>query len=214
MRKSFLLLLLSAVVPGFCLEPARGQGLVIRVVDRAAIPHETLRGAIVQADMVFQKAKVDVDWVSCSATDPSNACNLSSSDPQLVIIIIPHPTRDTPSSPGAFAIADRRINAAFVFYDRVSDSALVRDYSCAPVLASVMAHEAAHLLGLDHSGGIMRKRFGPEDLAKAVIGLLLFDESQAIQLRRAATAGMQKGQSRGETASLDFVQTNLYMKGK
>src|SRR5580700_8207950 len=111
MRKSFLLLLLSAVVPGFCLEPARGQGLVIRVVDRAAIPHETLRGAIVQADMVFQKAKVDVDWVSCSATDPSNACNLSSSDPQLVIIIIPHPTRDTPSSPGAFAIADRRINA-------------------------------------------------------------------------------------------------------
>jgi hypothetical protein len=194
MRKSFLLLLLSAVVPGFCLEPARGQGLVIRVVDRAAIPHETLRGAIVQADMVFQKAKVDVDWVSCSATDPSNACNLSSSDPQLVIIIIPHPTRDTPSSPGAFA--------------------MVRDYSCAPVLASVMAHEAAHLLGLDHSGGIMRKRFGPEDLAKAVIGLLLFDESQAIQLRRAATAGMQKGQSRGETASLDFVQTNLYMKGK
>jgi hypothetical protein len=176
-------LFFSLVVP-----PATAQDdhsrekLVVRVVDYAAVSPATLRLAMLEAKAIFRKADADTEWLLC----PVEQCEVRALLPQVVVKILPASMEGSKSRPHTMGIAIPNESVAFVFYDRIASSELARDFSLRVLLASVMCHEVAHVLGLEHSDrSIMRGRFSRRELEDAVIGRLTFGTLQATGLHRA-----------------------------
>jgi len=185
MRKNLMLVTLMTF-PALGLAEQKQGMLAIRVVGNAELPRETLRQASVMAEGIFRMAGVETEWLPCYASEEKGACKFPSSEAQLVISIL-SASMQTPSDPHVMGIAIHERSLAYVFYRNVEQSYLVgRDDGCSVLLAVVIAHEAAHLLGLEHSeAGIMRANFDTKDIKEFMQGRLKFNAIQRKQLRSA-----------------------------
>jgi hypothetical protein len=191
MHKRLLLLTLTAL-PALGFEEPTRQKLTVRVVDHASIPPATLRRATLEAEAIFRRSGLETQWLPCLPEE----CGRSVPDSQLVIRILAPSMEGHKTSRHRLGIAIPTESRVYIFYSDVESSRLAHEYSVPVLLASVMAHEAAHLLGLEHSDiGIMHGGFTAKEIEQAAVGLMRFDETQAIRLRTEIQARLEQGQA-------------------
>ena len=192
-----MLLWILAVFPGSGSEPSGNSDsdaepglsghrqLTVRVIDYASVGPDKLRKASTIAAAVFRKAGVANEWQWCASTEQhARGCLSTGADVDLYVKILAPGMEDARVSDHLLGTANRTISVAFIFYGHVRVSKLARNCHESELLASVMAHEVGHLLGLEHSArGMMRESFRPADIEQVAVDGLTFTNDQAVQAR-------------------------------
>jgi hypothetical protein len=176
---------------------ARAQAPVlrIRVLDYADVPPATLTSFPPPASEVFRQSGIASEWPTCRIQARQGDCGpLADSD--VYVKIVPKPAPDGRTKFGTTVRQGKRSLFSYVFWTRVEQAA--RRYGVAPsvLLADVIAHEAGHLLGLEHaSKGIMQCEFGAPQILGAAQGSLRFSKEEAAALRDALNPRLAEGPS-------------------
>lgn len=180
--------------------------LNVLVVDQTGVPNEMLRKASLTAQAIFEKAGIQMEWLTCAASSQKH-CNQYGyvAFPDLFIMLPPPPSKDRESRALGVALLgtdERTGDIAHVFYGRVENAACgANGFRNTPnalcdapsavgqLLANVMAHEIGHLLGLTHSGrGMMSSGWTEWYVKQASNRTLRFSESEAQELRHGVAA--------------------------
>ena len=170
---------------GWAGEP-QNPHLTVFVVERAGMLAAALANAEGNADQVFLRAGVDVDWINCNGNKPEASCEkISQAD--LTVHVVP---RARTMSGDIFGVAFVENNAgtyADVFFDSIQRlHEQDRAVSLPPILGDVLAHEVGHLLlgSNSHSPeGIMQPHWQAEQLHSIAKGQMRFTKEQAIKIR-------------------------------
>jgi hypothetical protein len=202
------------------LESAVAGSLNIRVIDYASVPSETLQRAASIAESVYSQAGLETVWKTCEAGPDRRACTASGVESELIVKILAPGMEDPRISPHLLGTTNRDVSASFVFYGHVRVSKLGANGHGPELLAAVMAHEAAHLLGLEHSeAGVMRDSFRPIDIDRLADRCLTFTAGQSEQLRGTIVARLERARlawlaSRPAPAGARELASNSWLGSK
>lgn len=166
--------------------------ITVHVYNISEVPAQTLAVAEAEAGKVFERAGIQVLWVSGPLTpaevwkskDRSSPCVRSDIFLRIYNQSMVKPWRVNGSALG-FVLPFQNSHA-IVFYDRVHRLCQIRQNEPAPILGAAMAHEIGHLmLGSEqHSPiGMMGERWLSSDLIAASQGLLRFRAGEAALMR-------------------------------
>ena len=167
--------------------------LSVRVYNYAEISAATLHFAESEANRIYREAGVHLEWHECAfsaqakSADSTCAAPLTPSDLQLRIV---RRSNVTPIHAFAENAGFTLGNLATVQLESLLDRG--RPTACLPhlMLGRAIAHEIGHvLLGGEHSSqGIMRVRWGPEELEQSAGNSMVFTLDQERALRLAVKA--------------------------
>jgi len=166
---------------------ANEKPLTIIIFDQAGIEEQALRVAAVGAQRIFGSAGVETEWSVCKVSrDPTQHCALPPADTYLKVLVISNwagPLKDDALGL-ALSVKGKGGSLCYVFADPVKGFASLNNGSPEALLASVIAHEVGHLMGLKHTwSGIMKENFERRDLLAAESGRLFFNPHDAKSLR-------------------------------
>jgi hypothetical protein len=171
-----------------------GSKITVRVYNYAKIPLETLTKAEKQANNIFQRTGVGLNWLDCpTSTDDFQSYPSCQSDPgptEFILGILPQFKIEDPRLHNtSLGFANLQGSMAQVSYHRIKHLVQFGYAGEAIVLGHAVAHEIGHLLlgSNQHSSeGIMRADWGPKDLKAAADDGLIFTSQQAERIRAAA----------------------------
>src|SRR5262249_39669042 len=140
------------------------------------------------ARWIFHSAGVETAWSLCHvAADSEERCVLPPSGEYFQAIVRRNGMglKRTDEGMGlALIVKGERRVVCYAFLERAEALAHSTHGSLAVVLASILAHEVGHLMGLKHSvNGIMKPKFERNDIVEAESGRLLFDSGDTKALR-------------------------------
>jgi hypothetical protein len=170
--------------------PGAETAVWVRLYDYAGVSSQTLGAAKADASAILLQAGVRVEWAECPLRQDdalkNAACRLPITAADLEIRILDRGmAKRTPTTrhclgyallvPGANTIAG-------VFFHRALDLEKSNLATRSAILGAMMAHEIGHLL-LERAGhsntGIMRARWGDDDLKRIAKGRMWFTAEQA-----------------------------------
>jgi hypothetical protein len=172
--------------------------ITIHIYNYAQVSRRRLTEAERATSRVLKAAGMATEWVTCPVSEKDQEVDLDCErrllSSELVLNILPHPSKSSLQYGDSFGYAQVFTNGqfghyAFVFDDRVEDFAR-GSLSAGQLLGCVAAHEIGHLLLGSNAHtlrGLMSARWDKDDLERLGWGLLLFSPAEAEQLR----AGMQ-----------------------
>ena len=194
--------LLASVPMSFAQNPQ----IAVSVYDDAGVPEDTLASAEGRAAKIFQRAGLDVSWLTCvrpNYASCATAFNEIGGPVHLVLRIKPNGASWT--SDAAFGVAylasDGTGRYGDVFWKRASDLQANSKVDLASILASVMAHEMGHLLLGSNAhaiSGIMQAHWEDDEFRRISMGSLLFLPGQGKRMRARITQRERLLMSRGE----------------
>jgi hypothetical protein len=168
--------------------------LTVAVFNYAGVPNSVLATAVEDARLMYHTAGLETAWPICDAVKgwPEN-CNapLPKETSYLELLVMPRmivpPEHVGRSKPAGYALTGGEFlrPRAYVFYDVTRNAAATAVHPLPLVLACVLVHESAHLLGLRHqTQGVMRANLDPRDMFYASMGRA-FNTDEEKQLRAA-----------------------------
>ena len=173
----------------------------VRVSVRNASPllPSTLKGAEQVAGRVFQRAGIEILWVSCGvgvADEPSAIGCSEVSFPSHLHLQIISASRDLSRSAVGAAFLGKENGGCYadLFYEPIHRLQEVSNVSPAVVLGHAIAHELGHLLlgSNSHSPrGLMRGHWTRHDLEDASKGRLGFSSEQCLRI----AARLERGET-------------------
>jgi hypothetical protein len=194
---------LLASAPVCC---AENPQIAVSVYDNAGVPEDTLASAEVRAAKIFQRAGLDVSWLTCvrpNYASCATAFHEIGGPVHLVLRIKPKGASWT--SDAAFGVAylasDGTGRYGDVFWNRARDLQTNSNVDLASILASVMAHELGHLLLGSNAhaiSGIMQAHWEGDELRGIRMGSLLFLPDQGKRMRARITQREQLLMSAGD----------------
>jgi len=155
--------------------------LHVAVFEQSGVAPEVLEDAIAIARETFHKAGIETDWSVCRSTENlSGRCEPPCASVTLSLML--EPKAVPPGHAGepkgkilGFALREpsgRPLPVAYVFYGTVSRVTGSIGKNAALALGCTLAHEIAHLMGLDHSpSGVMHAFIDDQDLRLVAAGL-------------------------------------------
>lgn len=172
------ILLASATLSLFALRAA--EPVTVRVFAYAPAP----RGVERAGEAILRRAGVETRWTACT---PARGDCADLRDGEILLKVVRRPWKGGPP-PWSFgaAVVDAHPYLAWVFAERIEQAARANAARAATIMSHVMAHEAAHLLGLSHSEhGIMQCEFSAAEIESAATGQLRFTDREEADLRAA-----------------------------
>jgi len=175
------------------------------VYNLASVPWGTLAQAEKEARRIFERTGVQLSWLNYplgghEVVESSQACGppFGAADVRLRLLT-QRLTELRETHPHSLGLALPCVEAdggcfVNVFYQRTLELAKDADLGLAKVLGHAIAHEIGHLLlgSKAHSPvGLMRAKWGPEDLHRAERGDLLFRTEEATIIRAQVVARMR-----------------------
>jgi hypothetical protein len=168
-------------------DAAQDATVVVHLEDHARVPPRDLEAVQKEADRIFRAAGVTVSWANPLRTTIADASQGGPPRVALVMVNLQTPfsgdASDTDEVLGRAAPGRAR---AWVFVNRIAESAAKGTVDARLLLARVIAHEIGHLLlpSAAHSHvGIMRPSFELDQ-----VGLFLFTNEESRQIRAALAA--------------------------
>ena len=196
--------MLGALAASLTAAPPPRPRITVLLYNYAAISAETIANAKHEADLIYARMEVEIEWADYPMFPHEAAANRipPAGLDRLEIRLLPHsmsdrlkPGRD---EVGRALIADEGVfgEVADIFTDRLMGMTSTWKWAAGPLLGGVMAHEIGHLLlgpGSHSKGGIMRTRWGEKDLDRALQRHMLFTSREAEQIRKQVLARMGSG---------------------
>ena len=181
--------------------------ITVRTYNLADAPTKDLVQASSSLGQIFKQAGIKIRWLSCALSveeaRTNRVCEEATGRHDFDVVVstaaITGPGIATDASLG-FAFPLVRGSHAVVLWERSKKMAESSGVKAGIILGHAMAHELGHLLlhSTEHSQmGIMRSRWGKEDLLRAERGRLLFTTEQA-EAMRVVGLGAQPAPKRNE----------------
>jgi hypothetical protein len=174
---------------------AENPKIVVSVYDDTGVPGDALASAEGRAAKIFQRAGLEVSWLTCVRPNYAScgtAFNEIGGPVHLVLRIKPNGsswTSDTACGV-AYLASDGTGQYGDVFWRRARDLQTSSKVDLATILASVMAHELGHLLLGSNAhaiSGIMQGHWEDDELRGISMGTLLFLPGQGKRMRARIT---------------------------
>jgi hypothetical protein len=177
---------LTGILAGPPRERSAGPMPVVTVTayDQASVPPQAMNRAKLTVTYICAAAGVQVIWMNPSATQSIPAGFA-------IRLLIRSRAVNGASWVMGMTLGDTHDTGglAFVFYDRVLQSAHERELDVAKLLAYAMLHEMGHLLlppPAHTSSGIMRATWNNDDLRRIINGSMQFTTAQQSAIRAKA----------------------------
>lgn len=172
-------------------------GVTFRIYNYSRIPPRMLQRAEERAAMILMKGGVRTRWIQCpTAADEFDVypdCQRLPTSEDLFVSIVPAAMSVKSASRAdalglAMIVADGEYSKyATLFFDRIQEVSQAVDVAPELVLGPAIAHEAGHLLlgTTSHSSrGVMRARWGGDELQGMARSIVGFTDAQSRQLQR------------------------------
>jgi hypothetical protein len=211
---------MRSVVIGMCgwvaAAGAAEVGVRVRLQDYANVPSVWLTKAKAVASGILENGGVTVFWSDCSPNSERRdlLCSIPSGPIDLYLRILSKDmakrTQKTRHSMGYAMMSGRFPSIASVFYHRAVELEAGKLGARAEILGGILAHEIGHLLLAEsrHSGtGVLRARWGDQDLRMIACGRLWFTPEQAARMISLVTERVRAAQSAAEFRQQSPVQT-------
>jgi hypothetical protein len=167
---------------------AQGSFTVV-VYNYAGAPRSVIECAAATARRAFLAARIQSDWMVCKANGCGQGLPSGSYMEAFVMPRLRSPLPDgAPRHPAGYAMPGGFAHPrAYAFWDAAKDVANRTQRPLYVVLASILAHETSHLLGLTHQPrGVMRANLEGPDMDDATMGRA-FSSEEAGKLREAVS---------------------------
>lgn len=182
--------------------PARGGApeiarVTISVYNDAGVPPDVVSQAEAQAELVFQRAGIEVHWLNCRipavTEEASRACRETVFPEHLHLRIVPKSLGLKGETMGiSFQGDDGSGCYADLFYEPMEQLHRTDGTDVASLLGHVAAHEIGHLLlgtNSHSAAGIMHAHWTADELASLKAGTLVFQAKESLRMKaRLATA--------------------------
>jgi hypothetical protein len=198
-----------------------GSRITIWIYNYAHVPDRTLCQGEKELAGILEQAEVRVDWVSCPSRPEEiradSPCQERMEADEVALTIAPHAERSA-TAPSDTYLGSAQIftngqfgHYAYVYFDRVMETAHRMSASLPDVLACVAAHEIGHLLlrsAAHATQGLMGARWDSSDLHLAAWGRLGFTAQQAKRIQ-AGLAQSSRGRQLSQASGLSFFRLQI-----
>lgn len=138
---------------------------------------------------ILEHSGIGIRWIQCSPISDNSVSSQCGSPLARAVFQLLITNKPSGFCRNALGSTTQRAAILAVSYENSKHFAAIQDLPAGRVLAHAVAHEIGHLLlGSEHHAlnGIMKARFGPEDLYDMGRGWLVFTPEQSRLLREHA----------------------------